>query len=158
MDASSAIKHLAVLKVDMKETTNECCVQRVWVQYLLAQVARYFVSQSRSADDAVTSQYFIVGIPRNGSLHLQHQALEHYFSNYSISRMKAYVAVPATLALVYRAWSHQSLTPAGIVVAALTAVAHAVHPWSLPFALLIVFFLAGTRVTKVTTAPAASAN
>ncbi|KAF8857373.1 hypothetical protein BDZ45DRAFT_652828 [Acephala macrosclerotiorum] len=63
--------------------------------------------------------------------------------------MKAYIAVPVTLAMVYRAWSHQSLTPAGIVAAVLTATAHAVHPWSLPFALLIVFFLAGTRVTKV---------
>jgi uncharacterized membrane protein len=63
--------------------------------------------------------------------------------------MKAIIAVPATLAMVYRAWSHKSLTPLGIVAAALTAVAHAVHPWSLPFALLIVFFLAGTRVTKV---------
>ena len=65
------------------------------------------------------------------------------------SKMKAMFAVPATLALVYRAWSHKSLTPAGIVAAALTAVAHAIHPWSLPFVLLIVFFLAGTRATKV---------
>jgi uncharacterized membrane protein len=63
--------------------------------------------------------------------------------------MKAIIAVPVTLAMVYRAWSHKSLTPAGIIAAALTAVAHAVHPWSLPFALLIIFFLAGTRVTKV---------
>lgn len=63
--------------------------------------------------------------------------------------MKATIAVPATLALVYRAYSHKSLTPLGIMVAALTAVAHAVHPWNLPFALLVVFFLAGTRVTKV---------
>lgn len=63
--------------------------------------------------------------------------------------MKPILAVPATLALVYRAWSHKSLTPAGIVAATLTAIAHAVHPWNLPFALLIVFFLAGTRVTKV---------
>ncbi|KAH8676895.1 integral membrane protein DUF92-domain-containing protein [Tricladium varicosporioides] len=62
--------------------------------------------------------------------------------------MKAIIAVPATLALVYRAWSHKSLTPAGIIAAVLTATAHAVHPWNLPFALLIVFFLAGTRVTK----------
>jgi uncharacterized membrane protein len=68
--------------------------------------------------------------------------------------MKAFIAVPVTLAMVYRAWSHQSLTPAGIVAATLTAIAHAVHPWSLPFALLIVFFLAGTRVTKVATASA----
>ncbi|KAE8453925.1 hypothetical protein EG329_007701 [Mollisiaceae sp. DMI_Dod_QoI] len=63
--------------------------------------------------------------------------------------MKAYIAVPVTLAMVYRAWSHQSLTPAGILAAVLTAVAHAIHPWNLPYALLIVFFLAGTRVTKV---------
>ncbi|KAI1875245.1 hypothetical protein JX265_004303 [Neoarthrinium moseri] len=63
--------------------------------------------------------------------------------------MKAIIAVPATLALVYRAYSHNSLTPLGIVVAALTAIAHAVHPWNLPFVLLCVFFLAGTRVTKI---------
>ncbi|KAK8056488.1 hypothetical protein PG993_001715 [Apiospora rasikravindrae] len=63
--------------------------------------------------------------------------------------MKAIIAAPATLALVYRAYSHNSLTPLGIVAAALTATAHAVHPWNLPFILLCVFFLAGTRVTKV---------
>jgi uncharacterized membrane protein len=63
--------------------------------------------------------------------------------------MRAEIAVPATLALIYRAWSHNSLTSAGIVAAALTAIAHAVHPWNLPFALLVVFFLAGTKATKV---------
>ncbi|KAI8235001.1 Protein PGR [Colletotrichum sp. SAR 10_99] len=63
--------------------------------------------------------------------------------------MKAIYAVPATFALVYRAWSHQSLTPAGIAAAVITAIAHAYHPWNLPFALLCVFFLAGTRATKV---------
>jgi uncharacterized membrane protein len=63
--------------------------------------------------------------------------------------MKPIFAVPAILALVYRAWSHKSLTPAGLVVAALTATLHALHPWNLPFVLLGVFFLAGTRVTKV---------
>ncbi|OTB02424.1 hypothetical protein M426DRAFT_24750 [Hypoxylon sp. CI-4A] len=63
--------------------------------------------------------------------------------------MKAVFAIPATLALVYRAYSHKSLTPLGIVTAALTATAHAVHPWNLPFVLLVVFFLAGTRATKV---------
>lgn len=62
--------------------------------------------------------------------------------------MKAIIAVPATLALIYRAHSHKSLTPLGLVAAAVTAIAHAVHPWNLPFALLVVFFLAGTRVTK----------
>lgn len=63
--------------------------------------------------------------------------------------MKAIYAVPATFALVYRAWSHQSLTHAGIAAAVMTAIAHAYHPWNLPFALLCVFFLAGTRATKV---------
>ncbi|CCU77101.1 DUF92 domain protein [Blumeria hordei DH14] len=63
--------------------------------------------------------------------------------------MKAIISVPVTLVMVYRAWSHASLTPAGIVAAALTAAIHALHPWNLPFALLIIFFLAGTRVTKV---------
>jgi uncharacterized membrane protein len=63
--------------------------------------------------------------------------------------MKPIIAVPATLALVYRAWSRNSLTPAGIFAATLTAVAHAYHPWNLPFVLLCVFFLAGTRATAV---------
>lgn len=63
--------------------------------------------------------------------------------------MKPVIAIPATLALVYRAYSKKSLTPSGIFVAALTAVAHAVHPWNLPFVLLAVFFLAGSRVTHV---------
>jgi uncharacterized membrane protein len=67
--------------------------------------------------------------------------------------MKAIIAVPVTLAMVYRAWSHKSLTTAGIVAATFTAIAHAVHPWSLPFALLIIFFLAGTKVTKVCMQP-----
>ena len=63
--------------------------------------------------------------------------------------MHPYIAVPATLALVYRAYSRKSLTPAGIFAAALTAVIHAIHPWSIFFALLVVFFLAGTAATKV---------
>lgn len=58
-------------------------------------------------------------------------------------------AVPATLLLVFRAWQRQSLTPLGIIVAAATAVVHAIHPWSVFFALLVVFFLGGTAVTKV---------
>jgi uncharacterized membrane protein len=63
--------------------------------------------------------------------------------------MKLIYAVPATLAIVYRAHSRQSLTPSGIFVAVLTAAAHAYHPWNLPFVLLFVFFLAGTRVTHI---------
>jgi uncharacterized membrane protein len=63
--------------------------------------------------------------------------------------MKAIYAVPATFLLCYRAWSHKSLTNAGIFAAALTSVAHTVHPGNLPFALLAVFFLAAIKVTKV---------
>jgi uncharacterized membrane protein len=63
--------------------------------------------------------------------------------------MKPAIAVPLTAALIYRAWSRKSLTPVGIATAFLTAVAHAVHPWSVFFVLLGVFFLAGTAVTKV---------
>ncbi|KAF2279627.1 UMP1-domain-containing protein [Westerdykella ornata] len=55
----------------------------------------------------------------------------------------------ATAALVYRAWSRKSLTSAGIFAAFLTAVVHSAHPWIAPFALLCVFFLTGTSVTKV---------
>lgn len=63
--------------------------------------------------------------------------------------MKPVIAVPAILALVYRAWSHRSLTPGGIFAAVITATAHAYHPWNLPFALLCIFFLLGTKATKV---------
>ncbi|KAL6692480.1 integral membrane protein DUF92 domain-containing protein [Trichoderma pleuroticola] len=63
--------------------------------------------------------------------------------------MKPVIAVPAIAALVLRAWKKKSLTPAGLVAATVTAIAHAYHPWNLPFVLLVVFFLAGTRVTHV---------
>lgn len=63
--------------------------------------------------------------------------------------MKPYIAAPAIAALVYRAWSKKSLTNGGIVTAFLTAVVHAIHPWSGYFVLLTTFFLAGTAVTKV---------
>ena len=63
--------------------------------------------------------------------------------------MKLVIAAPAIAALIYRAWSKNSLTGPGIFVAAITAIVHAIHPWNLPFALLCVFFLAGTRATHV---------
>ncbi|GIC85686.1 DUF92 domain-containing protein [Aspergillus udagawae] len=63
--------------------------------------------------------------------------------------MKPILAVPAVLALVHRAWSRKTLTPLGIFAALLTAIAHVVHPWSAPFALLAVFYLGGSKVTKV---------
>ncbi|KAH6860814.1 integral membrane protein DUF92-domain-containing protein [Alternaria rosae] len=63
--------------------------------------------------------------------------------------MQPTIAVPAVAALVYRAYSRKSLTPVGILVAFTTAVVHALHPWSVFFMLLAVFFLAGSTVTKV---------
>lgn len=63
--------------------------------------------------------------------------------------MQPIIAIPAIVLLCYRAYSNKSLTPAGIFAAFLTAVAHSVHPWNLPFVLLVVFFLAGTRVTHI---------
>jgi uncharacterized membrane protein len=63
--------------------------------------------------------------------------------------MKPILAVPAVLALAHRAWSRKTLTPVGIIAAVLTAIAHVVHPWSAPFALLAVFYLGGSKVTKV---------
>ncbi|KAL6706468.1 hypothetical protein ACN47E_005407 [Coniothyrium glycines] len=63
--------------------------------------------------------------------------------------MKPTIAVPAIAALVYRAYSRKSLTPIGILTAFIAAIVHAIHPWGVFFALLAVFFLAGTAVTKV---------
>ncbi|CAG8228109.1 unnamed protein product [Penicillium salamii] len=63
--------------------------------------------------------------------------------------MKPYIGIPLVSGLVYRAWSRKSLTPLGIVVAAFSASAHALHPWSAPVALLAVFYFGGTKVTKV---------
>ncbi|MCJ1283329.1 hypothetical protein MMC26_002657 [Xylographa opegraphella] len=63
--------------------------------------------------------------------------------------MQPFIAVPAVALLVFRAYRSKSLTPAGIVTATVTAVVHALHPWSVFFALLVVFFIGGTRVTKV---------
>ncbi|PGH11755.1 hypothetical protein AJ80_07016 [Polytolypa hystricis UAMH7299] len=63
--------------------------------------------------------------------------------------MKVILAVPAIVAIVYRAWSRKSLTPIGLVVAALTASIHAIYPSPVPFACLAVFFLGGTTMTKI---------
>lgn len=65
--------------------------------------------------------------------------------------MQPVIAFTLTSGLVTYAWYKQSLTTTGLVVAALTAVAHAYHFWNVFFALLVVFFLTGTAVTKVTT-------
>lgn len=63
--------------------------------------------------------------------------------------MNLKIAGPITLALVYRSYSHSSLTLPGILVATLTALIHAAHPSPLPFTLLVTFFLLGTTATKV---------
>ncbi|CAG8138502.1 unnamed protein product [Penicillium olsonii] len=63
--------------------------------------------------------------------------------------MKPYIGIPLVSGLVYRAWARKSLTPLGIVVAAISASAHAIHPWSAPVTLLAVFYFSGTKVTKV---------
>lgn len=63
--------------------------------------------------------------------------------------MKPYIGIPAVIVLVHRAWSRKSLTTPGLIAAALTASAHALHPWSAPFVLLGVFYFGGTKVTKV---------
>ncbi|KAJ4990015.1 Transmembrane protein 19 [Stagonosporopsis vannaccii] len=60
--------------------------------------------------------------------------------------MKPEIAAPLIAGLVYRAWSHKSLTPVGIATAFATAVVHAIHPWGAFFLLLTTFFLAGTAV------------
>ncbi|CAI7580901.1 unnamed protein product [Penicillium manginii] len=63
--------------------------------------------------------------------------------------MKPLIGILAVAALVYRAWTRKSLTPLGLVVAGVSATAHALHPWSTPFWLLAVFYYGGTKATKV---------
>jgi len=63
--------------------------------------------------------------------------------------MRWEISTPITAYLVYRSYSHASLTPAGILTAAVTATIHALHPSPLPFTLLVLFFLLGTTATKV---------
>ncbi|RDW74484.1 DUF92 domain-containing protein [Aspergillus mulundensis] len=63
--------------------------------------------------------------------------------------MKPYISIPIIVALVHRAYSRKGLTPFGIVVAALTAIAHSLDPWSLPLFLLLIFYLGATKATRV---------
>lgn len=51
--------------------------------------------------------------------------------------------------LVYRSYTRKSLTPLGIASAILTACVHGIHPWNLPFVLLITFFVLGIWATRV---------
>ena len=63
--------------------------------------------------------------------------------------MHPLIAIPAIAALLYRAYSHSSLKPLGLVVAGISATIHATYPSALPFTLLGVFFLGGTATTKI---------
>ncbi|KAI9368047.1 integral membrane protein DUF92-domain-containing protein [Aspergillus egyptiacus] len=63
--------------------------------------------------------------------------------------MHPVLSILIIVALVHRAYSRKSLTPLGLVAAVLTAIAHAANPWSLPLVLLLVFYLGGTKATKV---------
>jgi uncharacterized membrane protein len=63
--------------------------------------------------------------------------------------MKPIIAIPATLALVYRAYSRKSLTTAGITAAGITGLLHTAHPSPAPFAFLVVFYLGAIRVTEI---------
>jgi uncharacterized protein (TIGR00297 family) len=63
--------------------------------------------------------------------------------------MQPLIAIPFIILLLTRAYRRRSLTTTALVTAGLTASAHALHPSSLPFTLLAVFFLLGTQATKV---------
>lgn len=63
--------------------------------------------------------------------------------------MNLIYAAVATTILIVRAISRKSLTTSGIIAAILTAAIHALHPWNLPFTLLLVFYGLGTAATKV---------
>ena len=63
--------------------------------------------------------------------------------------MNPYISLPLTALLLLRSLYRNSLTPLGLLAALITALIHSLHPSSLPFACLCIFFLAGTTATKV---------
>ncbi|KAJ9613234.1 hypothetical protein H2200_003176 [Cladophialophora chaetospira] len=63
--------------------------------------------------------------------------------------MRPMIAIPIALTILARAYLRRSLTPLGLLAAAVTATIHALHPSALPFTLLLVFFVLGTSATKV---------
>jgi uncharacterized membrane protein len=63
--------------------------------------------------------------------------------------MKAVIWVPVTIAILARAHRRKSLTPLGLLAAAITAAVHALPHSPLPFTLLGTFFIIGTSATKV---------
>lgn len=56
------------------------------------------------------------------------------------------IGLIAVLYMIYRAHSRKSLTPDGIIAAAIVGTIHAIHPFRL-LVLLLVFFLCGTKLT-----------
>ena len=52
-------------------------------------------------------------------------------------------------ALVVYSYAKKKLTAGGIIAAVGTAAVHMLHPWGVPFNLLVGFFVAGTVGTKV---------
>lgn len=63
--------------------------------------------------------------------------------------MNLIFAFIATTILVVRAVSRKSLNLAGIVSAVLTAAVHALHPWNLPFVLLLTFYSLSIYATRI---------
>ncbi|EPS42714.1 hypothetical protein H072_3345 [Dactylellina haptotyla CBS 200.50] len=63
--------------------------------------------------------------------------------------MHPLLSTALTVATAYRAYSHKSLTPLGIVAAVATSVVHSIHPFStLTTCLLFGFYIVGTAATK----------
>ncbi|KAI5806810.1 integral membrane protein DUF92-domain-containing protein [Peziza echinospora] len=63
--------------------------------------------------------------------------------------MNLLISTPLILLLIHRAHTRNSLTPAAILAATLTALIHASHASALPFTLLLTFYILGTGATKV---------
>ncbi|PIG86299.1 DUF92 domain protein [Aspergillus arachidicola] len=89
-----------------------------------------------------------LGSVRDAAFNIHHHQ-QHQKTETTYTKMRPIIAIPAIIALVHRAYSRKSLTHLGLATAALTATAHALHPWSAPFALLAVFYFGGTKATKV---------
>jgi uncharacterized membrane protein len=63
--------------------------------------------------------------------------------------MQPYISLPIAILITTRAYRRRSLTPLGCAIAFLSALAHSLPQSSLPFALLLVFFVLGTSASKV---------
>ena len=73
--------------------------------------------------------------------------------------MHPLLSAGVVITLLTYAYVRKALSPFGLVAAAATATAHALHPWGGFIGLLAAFFLSGTFVTKVSaTAHSSPAN